>query len=89
MKNKFFLKSKSFILSMNCLYFISNSGNYCGDQGAANLCEGLYKLINISNLNLDLRYLNSSILYKKLKMNFYWKKKSFIFIYILSLLYFK
>jgi hypothetical protein len=39
---------------MNCLYFISKSGNNCGDQGAAKLGEGLSKLINISNLSLDL-----------------------------------
>ncbi len=35
-------------------YFFSNSINKFGEQGAAKLGEGLSKLINISNLTLDL-----------------------------------
>ncbi len=39
---------------MFCHYFISKSFNICEEQGAAKLGEGLTKLINISNLTLDL-----------------------------------
>ncbi len=85
----FYWKTKSFIFILFCHYLISNSGNNYGEQGTGKLAESLSKLINITNLTLDLRYLNRSILYEKLKMNFYWKTKSFIFIYVSSLLYFK
>ncbi len=74
---------------MFCHYLILKSWNNCGEQGAAKLVEGLSKLINISNLTLDLRFLNRSILYEKYKINFYRKTKSFIFNYVWSLLYFK
>jgi hypothetical protein len=40
---------------MNCHYFNSNRGNNFGEQGFEKLGEGLSKLINISNLSLDLR----------------------------------
>ncbi len=39
---------------MNCHYYISKRANSLGEQGAANLGEGLSKLINISNLSLNL-----------------------------------
>jgi hypothetical protein len=51
---KFYLKTKSFILFMNCLYFVSKRNNICGEQGAAKLGEGISKLIIISNLTLNL-----------------------------------
>jgi hypothetical protein len=36
------------------LYFTSKRKNNLGEKGAAKLGEGLSKLINISNLTLDL-----------------------------------
>ena len=47
-------KQNHSFLIMFCHYFISNSGTNCGEQGALKLGEGLSKLINISNLTLDL-----------------------------------
>ena len=55
---------------MFCYFIISKSWNICGEQAAAKLGEGLSKLINISNLTLNLRLLNKSILYEKFKMNY-------------------
>jgi hypothetical protein len=43
-------------------YIISKSKNKCGEKEAAKIGEGLSKLSNISNLTLDLRLFNKSIL---------------------------
>ncbi len=40
---------------MFCHYFTSESENKCGEEGVSKLGEGLSKLINISNLTLNLR----------------------------------
>ncbi len=56
-------------------YYISKSANNFGEQGAAKLGEGLSKLINISNLTLEISYFNRSIIYEKFNMNFFWKTK--------------
>jgi hypothetical protein len=58
---------------MFCYFIISKSWNVCGEQAAAKLGEGLSKLINISNLTLNLRLLNKSNLHETFKKNYYRK----------------